>query len=273
MTQTRLRAVVAVLILLLSTLSCARFGSSEIAKPTKVVDFPSMVGKSLQELTEMLGPATPRVLCYGWELPEGELRICYEIGDHAKKLMSSLSYELKPDARSELDRGFRSPQEMMALININVEGKEPEENRRGFFTYDIRMNGRSCFVDVRPRSRQLFRSWDPVFVEASLHIRNPSITLYTLADNQGNGKTYHEQQTNLDLSVGSVTLGSGDWEVCTGVNFTGECKILDGIDREYLENSRDFSRFGLGEKIRSFRPIEIRRDSRDADNTNRGGVE
>lgn len=257
MTQIRVGTVVPILLVLLVILSCAGFGTSDIAKPTKVVDFPSMVGKSLQELTTMLGPATQRVECYNWKLPEGELGVCYETEDYAKKLMSSLSYRLNPDSNPRL--GVGSIEEMMALVNINVEGKQAKEDRRKFFTYDIDINGKSCFVDVVPAGRKLFFGPpEPTYVDANLHIRNPSIVFYTMANSQGYGKRYYEQQTDIDLTVGSVTLGSGDWEVCTEPDFTGKCKILDGIDREYLENSDDFSRFGLGKNIRSFRSVKIR---------------
>lgn len=216
-----------------------------------------MVGKSLQELTTMLGPPTQRVLCYNWELPEGELSVCYENHDHAKKLMSAISYKLNPNSESPL--GVGSIEEMIALVNINVQGKEARKHRKGFFTYDISMNGKSCFVDVVPASRKLiFGPPEPTYVAANLYVNNPDITFYPGANSQGNGKTYYEQQTNIDLSVGSVTIGTGDWEVCTEANFTGKCKILDGAGREYLDNNDNYILFGLGEKIRSFRPIEDR---------------
>ena len=250
MTLKRIGTVVVLATLLLSIISCDRFGSSNVAKPTQVVDFSSMAGKSLQEMTTMLGPATEKTLCHGWELPEGDLTVCYE-GDNAKRLMSSISYELKPD------RGVGSLEEMMALVNINVQGKEAKENRRGFFTYDIRLNDKSCFVDIHPRGRNLiFGPRDPVYKAANLYIQNPHITLYPSAYHKGTPKTFYEQQTNINLSVGSVTLGHGNWEVCTEVNFTGKCKLLDGVDSEYLKNSENFSAFGLGETIRSFRPVE-----------------
>jgi len=253
MTLIRLGTVVVLVTLLLSIISCDRFGSSNVAKPTQVVDLPSMMGKSLQEMTTMLGPFTKKALCYGWELPEGELTVCYGAGDNAKRLMSSISYELKPD------RGVGSLEEMMALVNINVQGKEAKKNRRGFFTYDFRLNDKSCFVDIHPRGRNLiFGPRDPVYKAANLYIQNPTIHLYPRPDRNGYGKTFYEQQTNVNLSVGSVTLGQGNWEVCTEVNFTGKCKILDGVDSEYLKNRENFSAFGLGETIRSLRPVEER---------------
>lgn len=250
MTLSRLGTVVVLATLLLSIISCSRFGNSNVAKPTQIVDFSAMAGKSLQEMTTMLGPATARSLCYGWELPEGDLTVCYE-SNNAKRLMSSISYELKPD------RGVRSLEEMLALVNINVQGQEAKEDRRGFFTYSFRLNDKSCFVDIHPRGRNLiFGTRDPVFKAANLYIQNPYITLYPSAYQKGNPQTFYEQQTNLNLSVGSVILGHGNWEVCSEVNFTGKCKLLDGIDSEYLKNRENFSGFGLGEIVRSFRPVE-----------------
>ncbi len=241
-----------ILSLMLSLVSCERFtGSSNVAKPAQVVDFPSMAGKSLQELAEKLGPYKEKETCYAWELAEGELSVCYEIRDYAKKLMSSISYDLKPDLR------VGSPQEMMELIKMDVEGKEAEKNRRGFFTYNLRLNGKSCFVDIHQQGENIiFGAHDPLFARTVLHIRNPNINLYPNPDHNGNGKTFYEQQTKIDLQVGSVTLGHGNWEVCNAENFTGKCKILDGLDRNYLENNKNFSAFGLGETVRSLRPME-----------------
>jgi len=258
MKQARLGTVVPMLILLLSILSCDRFGSSTVAKPTQVVDLSSMAGKSLQEMTTMLGPPRQQALCYHWELPEGELSVCYE-GDDAKKRMSSITYELKPE------RGVGSLEEMTELININVRGKEAEENRRGFFTYKdisingVTINGRSCFVDIHPRAKNfIFGPREPTYISAHLYIQNPHIYLYPTADHNVKGATFYEQQTNINLKVGSITLGHANWEVCTEPNFTGKCKILDGADREYLENRDNFSAFGLGDTIRSLRPTEER---------------
>ncbi len=260
MIQTRLGTVVLLLILLLSIVSCDRFNSSSnVVKPTQVVDLPSMAGKSLQEMTTMLGQPRQQVLCYLWELSEGELTVCYGAGSDAKKLMSSISYELKDD------RGVGSLEEMMSLVKIDVQGKQAEENRRGFFTYNdisingVSINGTSCFVDIHPRSKSLiFGSREPVYKSAQLYIQNPHIYLYPRPDSGGDGKTIYEQQTNVNLTVGSVTIGHGNWEVCTEANFTGKCKILDPVAREYLDNSKNFSAFGLGDIIRSLRPVEKR---------------
>jgi len=258
MTHLRFRTIAPFLIFPLFILSCKLFPgrSDNVIRPTNVVDLSSMAGKSLQELTTLLGPPRQQVLCYNWERAEGEIGVCYE-GDSIKKYMSSISYELKPDPSSGAERGVGSLEEMMALVNIDIQGREAEENRRGFFTYQhIRINGKSCFVDVYPRGKNfIFGPVEPTYISAHLYILNPSITLYRSADHQGYGKTIHEQQTNANESVGSVVMGHGNWELCTEVNFTGNCKILDGLSTEYLEN-KNFSVFGLGDTIRSLRPVE-----------------
>jgi hypothetical protein len=256
MKQIRLTNVVLILSLLLSMSSCDRLtGSSNVSKPTKVVDFPSIVGKSLLEMTTMLGQATERCpTCgYEWELPEGELRVSYELGDYAKKWMSSIEYKLKPDL------AVSSTEEMMALLNINVQGKEAKEDRRGFFTYkDININGKSGFIDVHPRSRSIiFGKQNPEFITIDLYIHNPEINFYRLPNREGTETTFWEQKTDINVSVGSVIIDDGDWEVCTGANFTGKCKILeDKVDSEYWKNSKNFSAFGLGNTIKSVRPVK-----------------
>lgn len=251
MTQIRFGTVVPLLILLLAVVSCDRFsGGSNVAKPTQVVDFPSMVGKSLQEMTTMLGTPTKPASCYHWELPEGELNVCYETSD-ASKRMSSMSYTLKPEL------GVGSLEEMMALLKIDVQGKVAEENRRGFSTYNISLNGKSCFVDIHPRATiPIIGPRGPIYTVAQLYIRNPYIYLHSGPDRTGKETIVYEQQTNINLSVGSVMLGDGNWELCTDVNFTGKCKVLTGVGDEYFKNSKNFSGFGLGNTIRSLRPVE-----------------
>lgn len=259
MTLIRLKLVVPILIFLLTTLSCGLFdGGPKVPRPTQVVDFPSMVGKSLQEMTTMLGQARPQVLCYHWELTEGDLGVCYETSDNAKRFMSSLSYELKPYSGGASDRGVGSLEEMMALVNIDVQGKAAEEHRKGFFTYkDVSINGKLCFIDVHSRGTNLiFEPRGPRYMSAELYIENPTIHLYSSTDLNGRGKTFYEQQININLSVGNVTMGPRNWEVCTEVNFTGKCKILDGKSREILYSSKDFSALGIGQTVRSLRPVE-----------------
>src|SRR5688500_10752303 len=132
--MTRPVTLAPILILLFVVLSCSRFtgGSTEVAKPTQVVDFSSMAGKTLLELTTLLGQATPTTSCFELELSEGKLTVCYESRDYAKQLMSSISYQLDGKSGDNPAYGVRSPGEMMQLINIDTEGKQPEDHRKGF---------------------------------------------------------------------------------------------------------------------------------------------
>jgi hypothetical protein len=260
MTHLRFRTIAPFLIFPLIILSCKLFpGRSEnVIRPTNVVDLSSMAGKSLQELTTLLGPPKQRAICYGWELPEGDLDVCYEISDSVKKFMSSISYYLRPDPGSGHVRGVGSVEEMMALVNIDVQGEQAEQTRQGFFTYKkMRINGKSCFVDVHPKARDsLFGPREATYVSAQLYIQNPNIDLYSSRDLAGSSKTFYEQQANVDLTVESFLLGHGSWEVCTEVNFAGTCKILDPLSAEYMANNNNFGTFGLGNTIRSLRPVE-----------------
>lgn len=257
MLRKRTAKIVLLVSLLCSMASCARFdGSSSVKKPTKVVDFPSMTGKSLQELTTMLGQAKQScpTCAFTWDLAEGELKVQYESRDFSYRMMSSIDYTLKPDL------AVSSAAEMMALINIDVDGKEAKKDRRGFFTYnDISVNASSGFVDIQPqKSGFIFAPRNPQFVAAEFYIQNPTIHLYKTNNQSDVGRTFYAQQTDIEISVVSATLGTGNWEVCAGPNFTGKCKILDGISSEYLDNRNNFSAFGIGNTIRSLRPVKLR---------------
>lgn len=143
MTQPRLGIVIPVGILLLATVSCSLF--MDDVKPTQVVDLPPMVGKSLQEMTTMLGrPPKERGVCYHWDLPEGELSVCYKDRDSAKKLMSSISYGF-PSATFFSPRiAVASPEEMAALVNIDIQGRTPDTEIRGAYIYDdFILNGKA----------------------------------------------------------------------------------------------------------------------------------
>lgn len=144
MTQTRSITVGPMLILVLSTLSCALF--TEPVKPTQIVDLPSMVGKSLQEMTTTLGPSKKMGICDGWDLPEGELSVCYESGDYTKKSMSSVSYKFPPPTVFGRRTAVGSPEEMAALVKIDLQGKKPDSEFRGGYAYDLILNGQA--VDV-----------------------------------------------------------------------------------------------------------------------------
>ncbi len=103
-----------------------------------------MVGKSLQEMTTMLGPSKERGICYGWDLPEGEITACYR--DSAKKSMRSISYRLTPYGGFWTRSEVGSIEEMAALVNIDLQGKKPDNEFRGGYTYDLILNGKTGYV-------------------------------------------------------------------------------------------------------------------------------
>ena len=144
MTQTRFESVVPVLILLLFVLSCGRFTSAP--KPTQVVDLPSMVGKSLQELTAVLGPSKEFGICHGWTLPEGILSVCYKSDNSAKETMSSISYDLFRRPAFAPRSGIGSPEEMAPLVNMDLQGRKPDVEFIGGYSYDLILNGKA--VDI-----------------------------------------------------------------------------------------------------------------------------
>src|SRR5688572_30314004 len=199
--MTRPGTLAPILILLLVVLSCSRFtgGSTEFTKPTKVVDFSAMAGKTLLELTTLLGQATPTTSCFEWELSEGKLTVCYESRDYAKKLMSSISYQLDAKSGDKPGYGAQSPGEFMQLINIDPEGRQTEDHRKGFVSYtNFVMNGRSFFVDIHPRSSgSIFASGDPIYTRAQMFIHNPHIYLHPQPDRKGIDVQFYEQQANV----------------------------------------------------------------------------
>ncbi len=142
MIKTRLGKVAPTVILLLSVLSCSLFSGP--VKPTQVVDLPPMVGKSLEEMKAMFGPSKERGVCFHWDLPEGELSVCYKDRDGAKKLMSSISYSFPPAPLFAPRTAVDSPEEMAALVNIDLPGRKPDTEIRGAYIYDdLILNGRA----------------------------------------------------------------------------------------------------------------------------------
>ena len=154
MTLIRLRTVVALLTLLLSIISCDRFnGRSNGPKPTQVVDLPSMIGKSRQEITKMVGmpPSKDDSIAVDWDLPEGTLSFFKEKNGETR----SISYRLK-----KAYSGFVSSEEIAHLVNIDVQRRKPVEDRHGDHSYnDVSVNGKTFdlfvekedgrFTDVR----------------------------------------------------------------------------------------------------------------------------
>jgi hypothetical protein len=143
MALTRLGTVVVLVTLLLSIISCGRFnGRSNGARPTQVVDLPSMIGKSREEITKMVGipPSKDDSLGPVWELPEGSLSVFKKENGET----SFISYSLKKPYS-----GFDSPEEMAKLVNIDVQRRQPREIYSGTQIYDdVSANGKTFDVAV-----------------------------------------------------------------------------------------------------------------------------
>ena len=145
MTRRRLGTLIPLGILLLSMISCAGF--MDPVKPTQVVDIAPMVGKSLQEMTALLGEPKPSGICHAWDLPEGQLIACYRSGDHAKKLMETIHYQFPPTPLFGPSTAVSSPEEMATLVKIDLQGRKPDSEFRGGYGYDdLILNGKA--VDV-----------------------------------------------------------------------------------------------------------------------------
>lgn len=140
MAQISIGTVAPTLILVLVTLSCALFTNP--TKPTRIVDLAPMLGKSLEEMKAMFGPSKERGICYQWALPEGELSVCYK--DYAKKSMETLSYSFPPATLFAPRIAVGSPEEMAALVNIDLQGRKPHTEIRGSYIYDdLILNGKA----------------------------------------------------------------------------------------------------------------------------------
>lgn len=138
MTLIRSGTIVVLVTLLLSIISCDRFnGRSNGPKPTQVVDLPSMIGKSREEITKLVGipPYKEDSLGFQWELPEGTLSVFKKENGETQFIDYSLK---KPYS------GFATPEKMAALVNIDVQRRKPGESVRGVYTYDdISVNGKT----------------------------------------------------------------------------------------------------------------------------------
>lgn len=75
------------------------------------------------------------------------------------------------------------------------------------------------------------------------------VVLYTQANYRGTPTNYRGVQSRISKTTGSVTIGKGVWEICTGNNFSGRCEILNSS----VPNIAVFGVFGR--TIRSLRPV------------------
>ena len=120
--------------------------------PTQVVDLPLMIGKSRQEITKMVGisPYEDENVAADWDLPEGRLSV----------FKNSINYNLKSYSDFDPDRGVASPGEMAALINIDIQGREPEKIRDGVVAYrNLSVNGKTLDLYIKMSDQRYMGAW------------------------------------------------------------------------------------------------------------------
>jgi len=108
-------------------------------KPTQIVDLPAMIGKPRADITIMVGlpPYRDEHMAGDWQLPEGHL-IYF---DGLEK--PSLYYRLNTYSDFDPNRGVGSPEEMAALVRIDLQGRQPETRNDDLFYRALRVNGKS----------------------------------------------------------------------------------------------------------------------------------
>lgn len=74
------------------------------------------------------------------------------------------------------------------------------------------------------------------------------IVLYSQNNYRGTVINYNTEQRNINRRVGSITVGKGIWEVCSGANFTGRCQTIN-------QSVPNYGFFGFGQTVRSLRPV------------------
>lgn len=136
-----IRMFAPIAILSLFSISCSLFADD--VRPTQVVDLPSMVGKSLAEMTTMFGQPKRMGICHGWDLPEGTLSACFSESDR----MRDLAYRFPPQKFFGSRISVRSPEEMAKIVKIDLQGRQPDSKFIGGYGYEgLTLNGKT--VDV-----------------------------------------------------------------------------------------------------------------------------
>ena len=113
-------------------------------RPTQVVDLPQMLGKSRPEVTEMVGvpPFNEDNIAADWQLPEGHLM------DFSRPDESSFYYKLNWYSDFDPNRGVGSPEEMAALVQVDLQGMQPEIREGYLFYHDLSVNGKTTDLEI-----------------------------------------------------------------------------------------------------------------------------
>jgi hypothetical protein len=77
-----------------------------------------------------------------------------------------------------------------------------------------------------------------------------SIVLYNQANFRGAQTSYNNVRPDISDNARSVTVNRGTWQVCEGVNFTGDCVTV-------TQSISDLRTVGIRRIVRSIRPLGI----------------
>ena len=126
---------------------------TEHFKPTQVVDLPSMIGKSRQEIEKMVGmpPYKEENSVADWDLPEGRLSVFRESG--------GIYYNLKSYSDFAPDRGVASPEEMAALVNVGIQGRQPEKLHDRVAYRNLSVNGKTLDLYIIVSDQRYMGAW------------------------------------------------------------------------------------------------------------------
>ena len=80
-----------------------------------------------------VSPYRQETTAVDWELPEGYLIV----------FKNSIDYKLKSYSDFDPDRGVGSPEEMAALVGVDIQGRQPEKARDGVVYRNLSVNGKT----------------------------------------------------------------------------------------------------------------------------------
>ena len=82
------------------------------------------------------------IIAVDWDLPEGRLSVF--------KVTDSINYNLKSYSDFDPDRGVASPEEMAALVNIEIQGRQPEKIRDGVVAFrNLSVKGKTLDLYIK----------------------------------------------------------------------------------------------------------------------------
>lgn len=78
---------------------------------------------------------------------------------------------------------------------------------------------------------------------------DPYVVVFSQSNYRGTSTNYSSAQPRINARIGSITIGRGVWEICTGSNFSGRCETL-------TQSQPNIRSLGFGNNVRSLRPLE-----------------